>query len=51
MVVVNPPIALMQDQVQAMTECGVRAIDVGGADDKVETDKMCRVISVGLLQC
>ena len=37
-VVVRPLIALMQDQVRAMTECGVRAVYGGGADDTVEAD-------------
>ena len=39
-VVVSPLIALMQDQVWAMTEHGVRAVYAGDAEDTVEAD-MC----------
>ena len=37
-VVISPLIALMQDQVRAMTERGVKAVYAGGVDDKLEAD-------------
>ena len=39
-VVVNPLIALMQDQVRAMCERNIRAVYMGGADDTLEA-KIC----------